>query len=245
MGASGKPEQETLSITETEELLRDMRSKVASGAHWYLAVLETIGKWKHPEEEVEKNIYRYLIGGEAFDLLLLAARLSKELDGLAPEQEKKELLFGGREPIFISPSEFKNLLGPIKYKAYLNYYYGIEVEEALISAVEEEVWKEKKALGFLEPDEERITDEAYERLYKKGYNSLFNEYKEERGFPEKNTLLLFEWKEFIYWLFSLRLRLNDKARCASDTKKALLQIQKQRSASLYGRDCPKCSCSIH
>ena len=31
--------------------------------------------------------------------------------------------------------------------------------------------KEKKALGFLEPDEEEITDEAFGRLYRKGFKS--------------------------------------------------------------------------
>lgn len=235
MNASCKLEPKELSTTEADQLLKEMRSKVASGTHWYLALLETIGKWNYPEEEIEKNRYRYLIGGEAFDWLLLAARLSRELDGAVPEEEKEDLLFDGREPISISPSDFKNLLGPSKYKTYLNYYYGVEVEEALISAVEEEVLKEKKALGFLKPDEEKITDESFKRLYKKGFNQLLKEYKEERGFTEKNTLLLYEWKEFIYWLFRLRLRLSDKARCASDTKKALLQIQKQRSASLYNK----------
>lgn len=239
MGASGKSEPEVLSTTEAEQLLEEMRSKVASGTHWYLALLETIGKWKQTEEEVGKNSYRYLIAGEAFDWLLLAARLSRELDGAVPEEEKEDLLFCGREPVSISPSDFKNLLGPSKYKSYLNYYYGIEVEEALIAAVEEEVRKEKKALGFLEPDEEKISDEAFSRLYKKGFESLLDEFRQEKGFPEKNIYLLYEWKEFIYWLFRLRLRLSDKARCASDTKKALIQIQKQRSGSLYRKDCLK------
>ncbi len=236
MGASGKWEPEASSTTETEQLLKEMRSKVASGTHWYLALLETIGKWKQTEEEVGKNSYRYLIGGEAFDWLLLAARLSRELEGTVPEEEKEALLFGSREPISISTSDFKNLLGPSKYKSYLNYYYGIEVEESLIGAAEEEVRKEKKAQGFLEPDEEEITSEALRRLYKKGFKSLLDEFRQEKGFLGKTTFLLYEWKEFIYWLFLLRLRLSDKARCASDTKKALLQIQRQRSISLHRKD---------
>ncbi len=224
-----------LSTTEAEQLLQEMRGKVAAGTHWYVALLETIGKWKQPEEAFQRNTYRYVIGGEAFDWLLLAARLSRELDGAVPEGEKEALLFCGREPVFISPSDFKSLLGPSKYKAYLNYYYGVEVEEALIAAVEEEVWKERKALGFLEPDEEKMTEEAFSRLYQKGFTPLLDEYREEKGFPEKDTFLLHEWKEFIYWLFRLRCRLSDKARCASDTKKALLQIQRQRSACLYNK----------
>lgn len=237
MGASGESEPKALFRTEAEQMLKEMQSKVASGTHWYLAILETIGKWKQAEEEVGRNLYRYLIGGEAFDWLLLAARLSREIDGVVPEEEKEGLLFGGREPVSISSSDFKNLLGPSKYKAYLNYYYGIEVEEALIGAVEEEVRKEKKSLGFLEPDEEKITDEAFRRLYKKGFEALLDEFRQEKGFPEKTTLWLYEWKEFVYGLFLLRLRLSDKARCASDTKKALIQIQKQRSGSQHRKDC--------
>lgn len=231
MGAEGKDEPRELDITYAEQLFKEMRSKVASGTHWYLALLEAVGKWKYSDEEVEKNHYRYLIGGEAFDWLLLAARLSQELDGAVTEEEKESLFFSGIEPLSISSVDFKNIIGPSKYKTFLNYYYGVEVEEALINAVEEEVWKEKKAMGFLEPDEEKITDEAFRRLYQEGFYQLFREYKEERGFLEKDTFLLYEWKEFVYWLFRLRCRLSDKARCASDTKKALLQIQKHRSAS--------------
>lgn len=233
MDISEGTETRELSTTDIAELLKEMQEKVASGTHWYLALLETIGKWKFPEEEVARNIYRYLIGGEAFDWLLLVSRLSQELNGNIPQEEKEELLFHGREPLAVTQSDFKTFLGPARYKAYLNYYYGVEVEEALISAVEEEVMKEKKALGFTKLDEEKISDEAFKRLYHKGFNELLAEYRQEKALSEKAILMFYEWKEFIYWLFQLRCRFSDKARCASDTKKALQQMQKQRTASLY------------
>lgn len=222
----------TLSLSEDEQLLEELRGKVASGTHWYIALLETIGKWKQTEEYIDKKCYRYLIGGEAFDWILLVSRLSRELSGVIPENEKEDLIFKHKEPVFVSPADFKELIGSSKYKAFLNYYYGIEVEEALISAVEQEVRKEKKALGFLDPDEEEVSDEAFKRLYRNGFRALLKEYAVEKGLPYTNTFLLYEWKEFIYWLFQLRIRLNDRERCASDTKKALHEIHKQRSASL-------------
>lgn len=232
MHTSDRPEGATLSLNEDEQLLEELKSKVASGVTWYLALLEAIGKWKQTEETINGKCYRYLIGGEAFDWILLVSRLSKELDGIIPENEKEDLIFNHKEPVFVSPDDFRRLIGPSKYKAFLNYYYGIEVEEALISAVEQEVRKEKKALGFLDPDEEEVTDEAFKRLYRNGFSALLKGYACEKGLPDINTFLLYEWKEFIYWLFQLRIRLNDKERCASDTKKALHEIHKQRSAGL-------------
>jgi hypothetical protein len=39
--------------------------------------------------------------------------------------------------------------------------------------------------------------------------------------------MLTELKEFTYWLFKYRLRQSDKAKVASDTKKALGQLKRQ------------------
>ena len=38
---------------------------------------------------------------------------------------------------------------------------------------------------------------------------------------------LVELKEFTYWLFKYRLNNSDKARIASDTKKALRELERQ------------------
>ncbi|MNC93336.1 hypothetical protein D3C83_99420 [compost metagenome] len=55
--------------------LEHFRSALATGEPWFEALMQTIGLWERPEEQVDGRQYRYLIGGEAFDWLLLAERL--------------------------------------------------------------------------------------------------------------------------------------------------------------------------
>ena len=65
--------EETLPAPE-EAILR-MRHAILTGTHWFEALLEAVGRWRVPEERIGDREYRYLIGGEAFDWLLLAERL--------------------------------------------------------------------------------------------------------------------------------------------------------------------------
>ena len=110
-----------------------MLMRIDAGAPWHHAILSAIGEWKSPEETLEDGRqYRYVIGGEAFDWLLLAERLSEELNGALPPDAQESLLFNGILPEQLSDDEFKRLIGQDKYRAHLNYLYGVRVEEALI-----------------------------------------------------------------------------------------------------------------
>jgi len=115
--------------------------------------------------------------------------------------------------------EFKKLIGSHKYQKYLNYFYGITAEEALIQAVEDEVRKERRALGRNE--ERDASDEAYRRIYGATQRELLRNFRREKGCSQSRSIGLAELKEFTYWLFKYRLNHCDKARVASDTKKAL------------------------
>ena len=57
---------------------------------------------------------------------------------------------------------FRDFIGPTKYRAYLNYWYGVIVEEALQLAVEEEVRKRYRARGY--PDSEDFDEEKRVRF---------------------------------------------------------------------------------
>jgi hypothetical protein len=117
------------------EAIRHLEQAITSGKHWYIALLEAIGLWKAAEETHNRRTYRYLIAGEAFDWLLLAERLCEAVDSLLPADEKTALLFYGKPPLDLTTEEFKKLIGSSKYHQYLNYFYGITTEEALIGAV--------------------------------------------------------------------------------------------------------------
>lgn len=202
-----------------KEIIRRLKQAISGGQHWYLALLEAIGRWETTEEEVDGRSYHYLTGGEAFDWLLLAERLCRTVDGLIPEQEKTALLFHAHPPLYLPLEQFKDSIGLSKYNWYLNYFYGITVEEALITAVEEEVRKERWSYGLYR--ERDTTSEAYRRIYGSTKAILLRRFRKARGYPQLNSISLDGLKEFTYWLFKQRLLNSDKAKVASDTRKAL------------------------
>ncbi len=209
--------------TADNRAITHLKQEIASGKNWYIALLEAIGLWTGAEETYRGRHYRYLIDGEAFDWLLLAERLCHEVAELIPEAERDALLFHGQPPVSLSDKEFKKLIGGGKYQQYLNYFYGVTVEEALLRAVEAEIRKEKRISGYAR--EENLANEAYRRIYGSTKAILLKRFRRQRRYPQLKSTSLAELKEFSYWLFKYRLQQCDKARVASDTKKALEQLK--------------------
>jgi hypothetical protein len=194
------------------------KDALASGKHWFIALLESIGIWNEETEEYQGQEYRYLIDGEAFDWLLLASRLCDSVDGQIPEKEKYALLFQGKAPIELSRDEFKSLIGQKKYHQYLNFFYGVMVEEALVQTVREEVRKERFANGLRYQLAEE--NEIFRRIYGENEDILWKLFRRERQYHGLSSNLT-EMKEFTYWCFKYRIKTCEKARVASDTRKAL------------------------
>ena len=226
MADSAKQSTSSSSLTTSDaEAIRYLEQAIISGEHWYLALLEAIGRWGSVEENHNGRIYRYLIASEAFDWMLLAERLCEVVDALLPDDEKGSLLFSGKPPLNLDPQQVKELIGESKYHQYLNYFYGITVEKALIGAVHEEVSKERWISGYGKDSD--ATNEAYRRTYGATKNALLKRFRREKGYPQLGSITLTELKEFTYWLFKYRLNQCDKAKVASDTKKALEQLKRQ------------------
>jgi hypothetical protein len=217
-------------LPESAEAIKHFRLGIACGKHWYIALLEAIGLWTCTEEIHNGRTYRYLIANEAFDCLTLAERLCEEVDGLLPYEEKTALLFNGRPTLELSITEFRELVGPSKYRLYLNFLYGVTVEEALALAVQEEVRKERRTSGY--NNEGNAIDEAFRRIYGASRGDLLKQFRKERRYPQLRSISLTELKEFTYWLFKYRLKQCDKAKVASDTKKALSYWRLQSGPSL-------------
>ncbi len=213
-----------LTATGDAEAIKFLEQAITSGKHWYIALLEAIGLWASTEENYNGHAYRYLIDGEAFDWMLLAERLCQTVDSQLPESEKNALLFYGKPPVILSPSEARKLVGDSKYHQYLNYFYGVVVEGMLLLAVQEEVQKERLALPKRET---QITDEAYRRIYDATKAELFRRFRQEKGYPQLKSTSIAELKEFTYWLFKYRLEHCEKAKVASDTKKSLTYLKRQ------------------
>jgi hypothetical protein len=214
---------QNLTVTRSNiEAIRHLEQAVIAGKHWYLALLEAIRLWTESEETYNGRHYRYLIDGEAFDWLLLAERICEAVDDLVPEEEKLALLFQGQPPLRLTKDRFKELIGGAKYRQYLNYFYGVTVEEALFLAVETEVRKEWRTSGY--NNEHNLVNEVYQRIYGATKAILLKRFRREKSYPQLRSITLTELREFTYWLFKYRLKHCDKARVASDTKKALEQL---------------------
>ena len=226
MEAADKQLVSTESISPGDaEAIDYLKRSLAEGKHWYIALLGSIGLWTSAEEVREERTLKYLIDGEAFDWLLLAERLCETVDGLLPDDERNALLFHGIPPLELSAGEVRGLIGDQKYGQYLNYFYGVTIEETLFLVVQEEINKERQAHGFRNRPE--LADEAYLRIYDVGRDVLLKDFRKEKGYKQLNSITLDEMKEFTYWLFKYRLKKCEKAKIASDTKKALDYLQQQ------------------
>jgi hypothetical protein len=217
--------------TPEEEAIRHLKDSIADGKHWYLALLEAVNLWQIPEEKVGKRKYKYIIGGDAFDWLLLAERLCKTVDEMLPQDEKQALLFNGVPPLQIETEEFKQMIGELKYQQHLNFFYGVTIEEVLLQVVEEEVRKEQ-SLDYI--SEESITNEAYQRIYDQTQAEMLKLFKREKGYHYLHEMDITTLKEFTYWSFKYRLKTCDRARIASDTKKAIAWLKERTGRNTNG-----------
>jgi hypothetical protein len=68
------------------------------------------------------------------------------------------------------------------------------------------------------------------RVYGKPREQLYEQYRDETGIVLGEHLTYNQWKAFTYFLFKLRLRRQDKARVASDTRKGLAQLSRMELA---------------
>jgi len=208
--------------TGDTEAIRGLRDGIATGRNWYESLLEAVRLWSSPEEDYKGRHYQYLVDNEAFDWLVLTERLCQELDGLIPEKDRTNLLFFGIPPIELSKDQFKSLIGASKYRAHLNYFYGILLERFLLLSVTEEIRKKKTVLGL--NNDNGIIDEAYQHIYGATQSALLKQFRKERHYPQLRSIRLSELNEFTYWLFKYRIMTRDKSLVASDTKKGLTKL---------------------
>ena len=223
-----RDEQRNGPTSEPEAILH-LKEGLEAGGDWPTVLLEAMALWTAPQETYDGRSYNYFIGGEAFEWLLLAERLCNAVDGLIPEHEKEELLFAGRFPVPFDADRFRDLLGVDKYRGYLNYYYGVTVEEALLLAAEREV--QKRHLSNGNRYQEDFSEEGFVRIYWAPRSELLDQFRQEQGYSGKRSMELAESNEFTYWLFKYRLRTSDKAKTASDTRKGLDQLARMAANS--------------
>jgi hypothetical protein len=154
--------------------------------------------------------------------------LVEEIEGSIGAGEREALLFHGHPPLEVSDDEFQSLIGTPKYQAYLNYLYGVVVEEGLQLAVEEEMAKEQHAHVWSAAHVDRAG--PFQRIYGRSQSDLLAEFQNERGLERADQLDYADLKEFTYWLFKYRVRTGEGARVASDTRKGLAALSRLEDA---------------
>ncbi|MEX1021616.1 MAG: hypothetical protein WD058_00580, partial [Dehalococcoidia bacterium] len=201
-----------------EQGVAAFRAAIEDGEYWYDALLRIIARWVAPVEDVDGVRLHYLIAGEAFDWLLLAQRLLATAEDLVPPVLAEQLLVQGVPPRAGSEEEFELAIGPSKYRAHLNFQYGVVVEELLQLAAEMELHK----LGGLARHGAKPADiEAFDRVYGKTLDELKVLYIAEQGESVGGRMTQTEMRAFTYWLSKFRIRHAEPARIASDTRKAM------------------------
>jgi hypothetical protein len=211
-------------VKESTTAIKHLNDSLREGRDWPTCLFESMALWTSTEGVYRARRQTYFIAGEAFDWLLLAERLCNSVRTLIPQEERDSLLFNGEFPSYFDHSTIKNLLGVEKYRGFLNFFYGITVEEALLLATELEVQKKHEGNGLFYIEDH--TNEAFREVYGKSMNELLSRFRKSNNYPSRNTMNVSESKEFTYWLFKYRVKNSDKAKIASDTRKGLNQINK-------------------
>jgi hypothetical protein len=234
---SGEAITAEAAATDPEELLERFRMAASDpGKDWHLSLIETMALWPLASEQIDGRNFIYLLGGEAFDWRSLAERILGARDIPIPAEDREQLLLDWTLPAGLKEEEFRRLIGFAKGAGFLNYFYGVTVEQAILLAMEEEVRKRRYARGFA-PDDVGA-DIAYETLYGATRQELITEFEGETGSrvrrqsrgPERAAGNLRNVDHFTYWLFQRRFKNADPARIASDTRKGLEILERMRLA---------------
>ena len=218
-------EEDDLPPLEAEEGVATFVAGLRADQAWYPALLQIVARWVTADERADGANYHYLLGGEAFDWRRLAERLLDAAGDLVPAEEAERLLFDGKPPEGEDASEeaFARAIGREKYRAHLNFQYGVTIEETLLLQAETELQKARSLDGVRgEPADVA----AYERVYGKPFLELVAEYRIETGAALAEQVSQAELAAFTYWCSKYRFRLAEPARVASDTRKALALLSR-------------------
>ncbi len=216
-------------LPAAQDAIERLQARAGRVEPWHMAVLRAIGEWELPGEVVSGRHWHYIIGGEALDWLTLAQRLCLAIPDVIPAEELETLLFLGRLPGNLSADQFRCLVGPYRYTAHLNFWYGVVVEEALQLAVEESIRKSRIALCY--GDSEKVVEEACQHLYGASRPELAGQFLTEtvgKWGDDPEAMSLAGWYEFTYWSFKRRVRMWHPARVASDTRRGLDRLNELR-----------------
>ena len=196
--------------------------------------------WPKQNELLNGQPFHYFIGGEAFNWKRLAELIATQIadtdtDFIHADQIFKWIdstgVFGG-----INEQEFRRILGVDAWRAHLNYFYGVHIEQCLIAAIQSRIQKKRYSAGM--PPSDDASDRAFLGLYEETEQDLwqtFLELNSERladliaeSTEESRTVALDE--EFTYWLFKRRIEHTNAPQVAAETQRGLDMLNRIKNA---------------
>ncbi len=141
--------------------------------------------------------------------MTLTERLGSAIKSYLNKEKYHELIFTGLLPNKSSYEYMKKIISRNKLSQMRNFYYGIIIED-LIYVQKSQQYLKKSLYNTNNYD-------GYEEIYGKNINLLFKQFAKNIKFAKKNTINLYTYKEFTYWLFKYRIKNSDETKVASDT----------------------------
>ena len=228
--------------TNRRRLIDDLSLKLLnhSNDNWQTAFLETVAAWPIENEHVYGETFHYFIGGEAFNWKRLAERIATQIAQETPETTQAEKIFEWIEDsgVFggIPENEFRRIIGVDGWRAHLNHFYGVHIEQCLIAAVQSRIQKQRYSSGL--PPSDDASEKAYLGLYEETEQDLWQEFIDENAErlshliaespDETRTIALDE--EFTYWLFKRRIEYTLAPQVAAETQRGLNMMSQIQTA---------------
>jgi len=179
--------------------------------------LKIIGHWPLKSEIIGDMDYQYWINDEAFNWYLLASRI---IFSVKDEQNIKKLDHFLSTVHFLPGSDQRimiNLFPPDKYRAHLNFIYGVILEEVIICFNEME--KNKDVLNQF-----NVTDSinlVYLNLYGMDYTEFIRLYEFETKTKLDQFDTLHSYYNFLYWSWKYRLMKSTPEKIAYDSQSGI------------------------
>lgn len=219
---------------ETARILGDLSRRTEQDpATWRENIFDATSRWHLPLEKVSgDDEYVYFIAGEAFNWRRLAERLAWHIELLLPDELVVELrqwveddhIFGG-----IEESDFRRILGSDKWRAYLNYFYGVTLERCLLVYAGNRIGKQEFSRGRHVTDD--ALDDAFVALYDASEQELWAQFVAENNAADAEDDVdtshpdearsTAQDDEFTYWLFKRRIASTYQVHIAHEVKHGL------------------------
>ncbi len=218
--------------TSRQHLVIDLQKNIEDHTdNWQTAFLETIAAWPVENETVNGETFHYFIGGEAFNWKRLAERIATELATEGRDHPESQEIFEwiATSGTFgsLSEQEFRRILGVDGWRAHLNHFYGVHIEQCLLAAVQSRIQKQRYSKGM--PPSDDASDRAFMGLYEDTEQELWQIFTTENAqrlshlidesADDTRSIALDE--EFTYWLFKRRIENTNAPQVAAETQRGL------------------------